>query len=305
MSGVIGRGVLALTGLSPIRNTFTQTRPGRALARRFVAGETLDEAVAVATELVAAGCEVSLDHLGEHVTQRREALEARNDYMACLDRIGESGLAANISVKLTQLGMGLDDQLAADSLDELAARAADVGTTVSVDMEESEYTETTIAIYEGVQGRRGNLGIAVQSYLRRTKHDLDRLIPLGGHIRLCKGAYAEPEEVAVQDDATVDSQFDSLLTLLMQAPGTKPAIATHDDARIALAQSLITNRQAPYEFQMLYGVRGPLQRELVAAGYPLRIYVPYGVAWYPYLTRRLAERPANVLFFMRALVGRR
>ena len=305
MSGFIGRAVLGLTGLGPIRSTFTKTRPGRAVARRFVAGETLDEAFQVAAELIAVGCEVSLDHLGEHVTERQEALQARNDYMACLDRISDSDLAANISVKLTQLGMGLDDQLAADSLDQLAERAAEIGTTVSVDMEESEYTETTISIYEEVQRRRGNLGIAVQSYLHRTKRDLDRLIPLGGHIRLCKGAYAEPEEAAVQTAAEVDAQFDSQLALLMQAPGIKPAIATHDDARIALAKSLIPAREAPYEFQMLYGVRGPLQRELVAAGYPLRIYVPYGVAWYPYLTRRLAERPANLLFFMRALVGRR
>jgi proline dehydrogenase len=302
---LIGRGVLGLADLSPIRKTFTRTRPGRAVARRFVAGETLDEAMEVAAQLVASGCEVSLDHLGEHVAERHEALQARNDYMACLDRIGESDLAANISVKLTQLGMGLDDQLAAESLDQLAARAAEVGTTVSVDMEESAYTESTISIYESVQRRHGNLGIAVQSYLHRTARDLDRLIPLGGHIRLCKGAYAEPEEAAVQTDSEVDARFDSLLALLMQAPGTKPAIATHDDARIALAKSLIPTREEPYEFQMLYGVRGPLQRELVAAGYPLRIYVPYGVAWYPYLTRRLAERPANLLFFLRALVGRR
>lgn len=259
----------------------------------------------VAAELIASGCQVSLDHLGEHVSERHEALQARNDYMACLDRIGESSLAANISVKLTQLGMGLDDQLAAESLDQLAERAAEIGTTVSVDMEESEYTETTIRIYEEAQRRRGNLGIAVQSYLHRTKRDLDRLIPLGGHIRLCKGAYAEPESAAVQTGSEVDAQFDSLLALLMQAPGTKPAIATHDDARIELAKSLIPAREAPYEFQMLYGVRGPLQRQLVSAGYPLRIYVPYGAAWYPYLTRRLAERPANLLFFMRALVGRR
>lgn len=275
------------------------------MARRFVAGETLDEAMAVAAELVATGCEVSLDHLGEHVSDHVEAERSRDDYLACLDRIGESGLAANISVKLTQLGMGLDDDLAAKSLDQLAARAAAVGTTVTVDMEESEYTDKTIALYEAAQREHGNLGIAVQAYLHRTTSDLDRLVPLGGHIRLCKGAYAEPGEVAVQSNDDVDERFDSLLALLMQFPGTKPAIATHDDVRIDLAKSLILRRAAPYEFQMLYGVRGPLQRELVAAGYPLRIYVPYGVAWYPYLTRRLAERPANVLFFMRALVGRR
>jgi proline dehydrogenase len=305
VAGLLGRAILAVTERQPVRHTFTDTRPGRALARRFVAGETLDEAMAVAAELVATGCEVSLDHLGEHVADHAEAERSRDDYLACLDRIGESGLPANISVKLTQLGMGLDDELAGKSLDILATRAAEVGTTVTVDMEESEYTSTTIDLYEEAQRRHGNLGIAVQAYLHRTKADLDRLIPLDGHIRLCKGAYAEPAEVAVQTNDEVDASFDSLLALLLASPVSKPAIATHDDGRIDLAKSLISRREAPYEFQMLYGVRGPIQRELVNAGYPLRIYVPYGVAWYPYLTRRLAERPANVLFFLRALVGRR
>lgn len=305
MTDWVGRTVLAITERDIVRRTFTNTRPGKALARRFVAGETLDEAVDVARTLIAAGCEVSLDHLGEHVTHRQEAIQARNDYTACLDRIGAEGLAANISVKLTQLGMGLDDELAADSLNLLAARAKEIGTTVTVDMEESEYTETTVTIYEKAQSEHGNLGIAVQSYLRRTGADLDRLIPLGGHIRLCKGAYAEPEEVAFQSNEEVNAEFDRLLGVLMAADATKPAIASHDDARIHATKRLIPQREGDYEFQLLYGVRGPLQRELVAAGYPVRIYVPYGSAWYPYLTRRLAERPANTLFFLRALFGRR
>lgn len=305
MAGLLGKAILAVTDRKLVRRAFTNTRPGKAMARRFVAGESLDEAMGVAGELVAAGCEVSLDYLGEHVTHSDEAIGARDDYMACLDRIGASGLPANISIKLTQLGMGFDDELAAASLDALAVRAGEVGTTVTVDMEESEYTDATIELYAASQKKHGNLGIAVQSYLYRTKADLDRLIPLGGHIRLCKGAYAEPESVAYQTDEEVDGGYDALLKRLMQAPETKPAIATHDDARIALTKRLISEREAPYEFQMLYGIRGPLQRQLVAAGYPLRIYVPYGAAWYPYLTRRLAERPANTLFFLRALVGRR
>ncbi|NND01377.1 MAG: proline dehydrogenase [Acidimicrobiia bacterium] len=305
MTDWLGRAVLGITDRSLVRRTFTNTKPGRALARRFVAGESLDEAIAVAEDLIGAGFDVSLDHLGEHVTHRQEAMHARNDYMACLDRIGASGLAANISVKLTQLGMGLDDDLAAASLSELAARAAEVGTSVTVDMEESDYTDTTVAIYEKTQSEHGNLGIAVQSYLKRTAADLDRLIPLGGHIRLCKGAYAESEEVAFQSNDAVNAEFDRLLDVLIAAPGIKPAIASHDEARISAAKRLIPNRQAPYEFQMLYGVRGPLQRQLLADGYPVRIYVPYGAAWYPYLTRRLAERPANTLFFLRALFGRR
>ena len=305
MTDWLGRTVLAVTERNFVRRTFTNTKPGKALARRFVAGESLDEAVTVAAELIGAGFEVSLDHLGEHVTHRQEAMQARNDYMSCLDRIGAEGLAANISVKLTQLGMGLDDDLAAASLSELASRASEVGTSVTVDMEESDYTDATIAIYEKAQIEHGNLGIAVQSYLKRTRADLDRLIPLGGHIRLCKGAYAESDEVAFQSNEEVNAEFDRLLEVLMAAPETKPAIASHDEARLAVAKRLVPDREAPYEFQLLYGVRGPLQRDLIEQGFPVRIYVPYGAAWYPYLTRRLAERPANTLFFLRALFGRR
>lgn len=303
--GLLDRVVLGIADVSVVRRTLTATKPGRALARRFVAGESLEEAMAVAVDLAAAGFEVSLDHLGEHVTERSAALEARNDYLACLDRIGRAQIPANISVKLTQLGMGFDDDLAAASLDELARRAAAVGTTVTVDMEESAHTAATIAIYERAQRANGNLGIAVQAYLHRTRDDLEKLIPLGGHIRLCKGAYAEPDEVALQSNSEINDAFDELQEMLMASDQTKPAIATHDDARIHAAKPLIERRNGPYEFQLLYGVRGPLQRELLAAGHPVRIYVPYGSAWYPYLTRRLAERPANTLFFLRALIGRR
>jgi len=305
MADWLGRAILAVTERSLVRRAFTDTRPGRALARRFVAGEMLDDAVAAAEVLVANGCAVSLDHLGEHVTDRHEAMRARDDYLACLSRIGKSGIPANISVKLTQLGMGFDDQLAAACLGELAEKAAAIGTTVTVDMEESAFTESTIAIYSGAQRVHGNLGIAVQAYLHRTKADVDRLIGLEGHIRLCKGAYAEADEVAFQSDGEINDEFDALLEVLMMASETKLAVATHDEARIEFAKELVAARSAPFEFQMLFGVRGPLQRQLISEGYPLRIYVPYGVAWYPYLTRRLAERPANVLFFLRALFGRR
>lgn len=303
--GLLDRIVLGITERKAVRRALTETRPGRTLARRFVAGETLDEAMAVAADLVAAGFTVSLDHLGEHVTARAAAAAARDDYLACLARIGESQLPANISIKLTQLGMGLDDELAAESLEALAVAAAGVGTTVTVDMEESAHTATTVSIYEAAQRRHGNLGIAIQAYLHRSEDDLRRLIPLGGHIRLCKGAYAEPDEVALQSNGAVDKSFDDLQELLLASAATIPAIATHDEERIEVTKRLVRHRTAPYEFQMLYGVRGPLQRELVAAGHPVRIYVPYGSAWYPYLTRRLAERPANTVFFLRALIGRR
>jgi proline dehydrogenase len=171
-------------------------------------------------------------------------------------------------------------------------------------MEESEYVEGTITAYEAVQASGKNAGIAVQSYLYRTGPDLDRIIPLGGHVRLCKGAYAEPEEVAYQSRAKVDTSFDRLAKRLMGVAGLVPAIATHDTARIEQTKRLAKTREAPWEFQMLYGVRRDLQAELVDDGYQVRVYLPYGRAWYPYLTRRMAERPANLAFFVRAVAGK-
>jgi proline dehydrogenase len=200
--------------------------------------------------------------------------------------------------------MGLDDDIAAKHLGEIAQAAKRIGTTVTVDMEESEYTERTIAIYEEAQTEHGTLGIAIQSYLLRSASDLDRIIPLGGHIRLCKGAYAEEPDVAYQGDAEVNQSFDRLSALLMTSPDTKPAIASHDDARIRPVLEAAETRETPWEFQMLYGVRRDRQHELVDLGHDVRVYVPYGEAWYPYLTRRMAERPANLMFFARALVGR-
>jgi proline dehydrogenase len=301
---IVGRSVLAVTGRSSVRKLFSESGAGRRLSLRFVAGETIDEAVAAARTLNEMGAQVSLDHLGEHVTDVAAAVAARDDYLQCLDRIHESGIDANISVKLTQLGLGLDDDLAVESLDALAARAADAGTTVTVDMEESELVEKTVAAFEMVQDRHGNVGIAVQSYLYRTPADLDRIVVHGGHVRLCKGAYAEPAEVAHQDKDRVNAAFDTLTRRLMATPGITPAIATHDDERIDLAKGLAEDRSRPWEFQMLYGVRRNLQRSLLDEGHPVRVYVPYGSAWYPYLTRRMAERPANVAFFVRAAVGK-
>ncbi len=301
---LVGRSVLAVTGRSSVRKLFSESAAGRRLSLRFVAGETIEEAVAAARPLNEIGAHVSLDHLGEHVTDVSAAVAARDDYLTCLDRIRESGIDANISVKLSQLGLGLDDDLTVESLDALASRAADAGTTVTIDMEESEQVEKTVGAFETVQIRHENVGIAVQSYLYRTPADLDRIVERGGHVRLCKGAYAEPAEVAHQDKDGVNAAFDTLTRRLMATPGVTPAIATHDDKRINLTKELAEHRTRPWEFQMLYGVRRNLQRSLLEDGHPLRVYVPYGTAWYPYLTRRMAERPANVVFFVRAAVGR-
>ena len=304
MRGVVVKAVLAITRWRWVRWLFTRTRVGRRVALRFVAGETLDEAVAAVRRINAAGMSVSLDHLGEHVADTVAACAARDAYLACLDRIAAEGLDANISVKLTQLGMGLDDELCARSLDALATGASAAGLTVTIDMEESAHTATTLRLYRQAQRAHGNLGLAVQAYLRRTPDDLATLLPLGGHIRLCKGAYDEAEVIAFRSRNEVNAAFDRLLEALMALDAVKPAVATHDEGRIAVAEELGHRRSAPWEFQMLYGVRDALQRALVADGYALRVYVPYGNAWYPYLTRRIAERPANVWFFFRALVGR-
>jgi len=301
----LGRGLLAVTNRSLVRKVITGTRPGRALATRFVAGETLEDAIGVAKAANEKGATVSLDHLGEHVTDPTQAEAARQDYLACLDAIGENGINGNISVKLSQLGMGLDDDLAAASLGQLAERAAAVGTTVSVDMEESAATGVTIDIYTVTQKKHGNLGLAVQAYLHRTVKDLDTIMPHGGHIRLCKGAYAEPSDIAYQSRDEVNEAFDRITHLLMGDESVRPAIASHDTDRLDVAAALAEQRSGPYEYQMLHGVRTALQDEMLAKGDPLRIYVPYGVAWYPYLTRRIAERPANIGFFLRAALSRR
>lgn len=294
--------LLAVTDRSITRKLVTDTTAGRAVARRFVAGDTLDEAVAVSKELNAMGMSVSLDHLGEHVAVVEETIAARDSYLACLSRIANQGLDANISVKLTQLGMGMDDETAARHLDEIAAAALEAGTTVTIDMEDSGHTQATIDLYVAAQKRHGNIGVAVQSYLRRTPEDLERIIPIGGHIRLCKGAYAEPSEVAYQSGDEVDASFDRLGVLLMESPNVIPAIATHDDQRQVKTIDAAARREEPWEFQMLYGVQRDRQAELVSMGHEVRVYVPYGEAWYPYLTRRLAEKPANLFFFLRALV---
>jgi proline dehydrogenase len=301
---VVGRSLLAVTNRTTVRKIFSESRTGRRLSLRFVAGETLDDAAEAARALNASGARVSLDHLGEHVTNAGAAEQARDDYLECLERITEEGLDANISVKLTQLGLGFDYEFAVESLGALAARAAACGTTVTIDMEESELVEPTVSAFEAVQERSGNLGVAVQSYLYRTPADLDRIVVHGGHVRLCKGAYAEPAEVAHQDADRVDAAFDALTRRLMATPAVAPALATHDADRIELAKRLAVGRTDPWEFQMLYGVRTNLQRALIEDGYPLRVYVPYGTAWYPYLTRRMAERPANLMFFLRAAASR-
>ncbi|MGH8951600.1 MAG: proline dehydrogenase family protein [Acidimicrobiia bacterium] len=300
---VFSRTVMAITEAGPVERTITGTRPGRALAGRFVAGDTLDEAVVAARRLNAEGALVSLDLLGEEVKDRVSAQGARDEYLEGLDRIGTERLEANISVKLTQLGLAIDEGLAIDLLDTLAEEAHQVGTTVTIDMEDSRYTDATVRIYEKAQTRHRNLGLALQAYLHRTPADLERLMPIGGHIRLCKGAYVEEEQVALTSKSDVDRAYAGQLRALMAADAVLPAVATHDLDLVDLTRELARDRTGPFEFQMLYGVRTGLQQELVGAGFPLRVYLPFGSQWYPYLTRRLAERPSNAWFFVRSMFG--
>ena len=304
LSALFRRGMLGVTERTWVKRLFTEHPVGRRLATRFVAGEELEAAVAVAHSLNGQGVTVSMDHLGEHVHDTGSATAALADYMACLDRIAAEQLNANISVKLTQLGLGVDRTIAGDALGALAKRAGEIGTSVTIDMEESTWTDATIELYESTQQSFGNLGVAVQAYLHRTEDDLRRLMSLGGHVRLCKGAYVEPPELAVQDRRQVDARFRHLLRMLMSDPATYPAIATHDDALIRETYAQARLREQLFEFQMLYGVRPALQQEILARGHRLRVYVPYGSQWYPYLTRRMAERPANLALFLRAVVGK-
>jgi proline dehydrogenase len=286
-----------------VEKLFTTTRPGRAVAERFVAGDTLESAVEVAHRLNGEGFRVSLDLLGEEVTDHESTAHAIDEYVGCLDRIASDGLDANISIKPTQLGLAMDEGFALESVRRLGECAAAVGTTVTIDMEDSRYTEATVRLFETGQAATGNFGLALQAYMRRTGDDITRLAPLGGHIRLCKGAYVEPEEVALNSRREVDLAFASHLRTLMADGRVTPAVATHDEDLLDLTRQLAATRSEPFEFQMLYGVRPDLQRQIVAEGHPLRVYLPFGSQWYPYLTRRLGERPANAWFFAKALVS--
>lgn len=273
-------------------------------AHRFIAGETVHEAIRAANALEADGFTVTLDLLGEGVTSIEAAAEATGAYVGTLDHIARSGISRNLSVKLTQLGLDVDQATAIDNLRRLLEAAQAQEFFIRVDMEGSAYTEATLAALQTVWeiGYR-NVGAVVQSYLRRSRADVERLNDLGMSVRLVKGAYREPRDVAFQRKEEVDGAFVSLMEMLLAA-GTRPAIATHDPAMIdstrTFAEGLGVAPDA-FEFQMLYGVRRDLQASLVADGHQLRVYVPFGTEWFSYFMRRLGERPANVGFVLKSL----
>lgn len=288
-----------------LKSTALRVPVMRSVARRFVAGEEIEDVLPVLRELGARGMSATVDHLGEHVAGEEEARAACDEYVDLLDRMHSLGMDANASLKLTELGLDVDVGVCRRLVERVVARAQALGSFVRLDMESSAYTQRTIDLFLELFGRHPrSVGIVIQAYLRRSEEDVRLLLEAGARIRLCKGAYDEPAQVAYPDRSEVDASF-VRLTRSMLASGLYHGVATHDPAMIeatldfARARGL---RAADFEFQMLHGVRRDLQERLVRDGWRLRVYVPYGRQWYPYLMRRMAERPANLAFVLRSLV---
>ncbi len=282
---------------------FIRSNPlARSFASRFVAGETIEQGVAAAEELRTHGIGTSLDLLGESVTQASEATAARDEYLFMLDRLAAGAADVNVSVKLTQMGLDIDEDLCGRNMLEIVERARAHGGFVRLDMESSAYTQRTLEFFYQrlYPTHAAHCGVVIQSALRRSEADIDELIDRKARVRLCKGAYLEPPAVAFADKADVDRNYVLLMERLL-LKGNYPGIATHDEAIISQARRFAQLHDVPsarFEFQMLYGVRRDLQGALRDAGYNMRVYVPFGTQWYPYLMRRLAERPANIAFMM-------
>lgn len=280
-------------------------RGERSFARRFVAGETIDEAIAAARSVEGQGLAQTLDLLGESVASEAEARAATEAYLAMMPRIATAGIGRNISIKLTQLGLDISSDIAGRNLRSILGRAREEGCFVRVDMENSPYVEATLTLCEAMWGEGlTNVGVVLQSALKRSEADLERVLALGARVRLVKGAYKEPAGVAFQTKTEVDAAYVRLLERLL-AGGRFPAIATHDPDMIAEARRIAAARglaSSSFEFQMLYGVRRDLQSALVREGFGVRVYIPYGREWFPYFMRRLGERPANVGFVLKSLL---
>jgi len=278
----------------------------RRVALRFVAGETLDEAVSATKALNAKNMSVSLDYLGESVKRAEDTEEVVKTYRDLLKRIHEQGLKASISLKLTHFGLDISEELCQTNLRYVLTDAKSFGIPVTIDMEIMPYTDITLKIYRTMRDEYNfdNVGTVIQAYLRRSEADMQALGAEGAHIRLCKGAYLEGPDVAFPEKSDVDANYAKILHNYLQTSGYL-CIATHDEKMIQAAENDIkTLKPTRYEFQMLFGIRPARQESLAAAGYPVRVYVPFGAAWYPYFMRRLAERPANVMFFARSIFRR-
>ena len=301
---VLRSAFIALSRNRPLRNFCEKSRFGRRMSSRFVAGMEIGDALRVAEALNHQGMTATLDSLGESVTSETEAHQAAEIYHSLLDWIAAHKLNANISVKLTQMGLELSPELAEGIAERLVEHAAKTRNFVRIDMEDSSLTQVTLDMVRRLNARRdlrGTIGIVIQSYLYRSQADVEHLIADGIKVRLCKGAYKEPAEVAFPRKADVDTNYMKLTRMLLESP-IYHGLATHDEAMIAAAKAFASEHgiePSRFEFQMLYGVRRDLQRRLVREGYNVRVYVPFGREWYPYFMRRLAERPANVLFLAR------
>lgn len=280
--------------------------PGTGFARRFIAGETVEEAVQAVADLPGKGLALTLDYLGESVASAAEASAAAADYVRIINAIVASGIERNISLKLTQLGLDVDRATAVDNMRRILEPADANGFFVRIDMENSPYTDATLDILDTLwrQGHR-QIGTVIQSYLKRSPDDIHRLNGMGARVRLVKGAYKEPKTVAYQKKSEVDGAYVDLMHMLLDE-GTYPAIATHDPKMIEATKEYATRKgyaNDRFEFQMLYGIRRDLQVSLVKEGYRVRVYVPFGKQWYPYFMRRLGERPANVAFVLKGILG--
>ena len=278
----------------------------RSFARRFIAGEQVEDAIAAARALQAKGLLLTLDYLGESVTTPDQATAATREYVRLMDDIVAANIERNLSVKLTQLGLAIDRATCVDNMRRILEPARQHGFFVRIDMENSPYTEVTLEVFETLWNLEyRNMGVVLQSYLFRTERDLRRMNELGARVRLVKGAYREPAAVAYQQKADVDAAYLRQMRLLLDH-GAYPAFATHDVALLKEIKAYAAERGVArdrYEFQMLYGIRRDLQASFVADGYRMRIYVPFGREWFPYFMRRLGERPANVIFVLRAILG--
>jgi proline dehydrogenase len=299
--------LLHLSGSKRLAPLMIRNPVSRRVARRFVAGEKLDDAVLAARALNQAGQSSSLDLLGENVADEAAARRSAQNYLAIFDRIAGEHFESNVSLKLTQLGLDLDVALCEELLEGIVAHAARYSNFVRVDMEGSAYTQRTIDIVKRVRARHENVGTVLQAYLYRTEKDVGELLNVGCRIRLCKGAYNEPPSLAFPQKSDVDANYVKLMKILLPS-GVYHGIATHDPAMLQATRDFVREKKIDrdrFEFQMLYGIRTDLQKQLIRDGYRLRIYIPYGTDWFPYFMRRLAERPANLAFFLRSLLPRR
>src|SRR6202453_2166304 len=304
---VLRSAFIALSRNRMLRGFCENSRFGRGMSSRFVAGMEIGDALRVAQAVNQQGILVTLDSLGESVSSEVDAHKASYIYHQLLDQISAQKVNANVSVKLTQMGLELEPKLAESIALSLTEHAKSLGNFVRIDMEDSSLTQVTLDIVRSIHARpelRGSIGIVIQSYLYRSQADIEQLVADGIRVRLCKGAYKEPAEVAFPSKADVDTNYVKLCQVLLDSP-IYHGLATHDEAMITAAKAFASRHKidpSRFEFQMLYGVRRDLQRRLVKEGYNVRVYIPFGREWYPYFMRRLAERPANVLFLAKNML---